>query len=338
MVKRGNFQVSPQFQVKRRMLQSIFVVTLFALAALADPHHRMAPRMAGGKPAEPHSAPYVVSIRKASATSTCPSHRCGGTIISCSWVLTAGNCVSRRNRKYVVYAGAHDFSEEPTDMLQVRNVQDIIIHPAYSGEAGKPYDLALMSVTKPFEFDAYVHNIGLPEQNSIPTGYGVLFSWGDKITVKRPTVLQYLRKPIIAFEHCREFLRKYQKELHNTTLCTGPLSEKDAACPGDNGSPLVGQVKGPNGNTVVLIGVVSSESWTEACGAFNFPIGYTRVSAFIKWIGNQITPGELYIRSYKCKILRKWEILANLVSKSAPIRMRGIIHFGALKTNPLFIF
>jgi hypothetical protein len=36
----------------------------------------------------------------------------------------------------------------------------------------------------------------------------------------------------------------------------------------------------------------------------------------------------------ECKILRKWEILANLVSKSAPIWMKlaGFIHFGALKT------
>jgi hypothetical protein len=42
---------------------------------------------------------------------------------------------------------------------------------------------------------------------------------------------------------------------------------------------------------------------------------------------------------FKCKILRNWETLVNLVSKSAPIWMKfsGFIHFEALKTNLLSV-
>jgi hypothetical protein len=42
--------------------------------------------------------------------------------------------------------------------------------------------------------------------------------------------------------------------------------------------------------------------------------------------------------SFKCKILRKWEILANRVSRSAPVWMTisGFINFGALKTKLIY--
>lgn len=92
-----------------------------------------------------------------------------------------------------------------------------------------------------------------------------------------PLKLQYLVVRSLDNNECRS---RHQTEIaayvHNTTLCT-LRDVGQGACHGDSGGPLatVGVRK--------LIGIVS---WGYPC-ARGYPDGFTRVSSYIDWIGNQ---------------------------------------------------
>ena len=48
-------------------------------------------RVVGGVNAEPHSWPWIISLRILNGT----FHNCGGSLIRPNWVLTAAHCVNR---------------------------------------------------------------------------------------------------------------------------------------------------------------------------------------------------------------------------------------------------
>lgn len=233
----------------------------------------------GGRNAEPHSAPWIVSIQWGWTFQT-TSQYCGGSIISASWVVTAGHCLGRitDSGAFIMIAGRHNLqqSETATEQLRYINRARTFSHPNYvnNGNVG-PYDIALIHAAPAFQLNSYVQTIALPAAGSIPSGQFTLHGWGSTSLTnvpQMPAILQTVSKPSITMDLCRRLVPA--NLLRDSNLCTGPLTGGISSCGGDSGGPLTQNRQ--------LIGVVS---WgVSPCGSRNAPSVYTRTSAYIDWI------------------------------------------------------
>jgi secreted trypsin-like serine protease len=138
-------------------------------------------RIVGGKNAGENSAPFIVTIQFYPLTRAegLPIHVCGGAVISDSWVTTAAHCIIGLLPDEIdVYAGVYDLSDTDNGNVQKRNVEKLILHPYYVGDVA-PYDLGLIRVTQPFDFNDNVQPINLPVKDRIHNGMVYVFGWGD---------------------------------------------------------------------------------------------------------------------------------------------------------------
>lgn len=233
-------------------------------------------RVVGGEDAKPHSAPWIVTMQWGAVNTT---HRCGGSIIAPNWVVTAGHCLLgvADTGIFVVIAGLHKLNF-PESTQQRRDIirSKTWIHERYTGGVA-PYDIALIRVEPRFEYNSYVGSIALPAYGERHTGDVRLHGWGSISTTNwpiLPDVLQTVVKPIISLEECADAFGP--SPLHETNVCTGPLSGGVSACSGDSGGPIT--------QDGAVIGIAS---WTVIpCGQANAPTVYTAVSSFIDWIKN----------------------------------------------------
>lgn len=248
--------------------------------------------------AQPHSAPYVVSIQLMTPDDGLV-HYCAGTIINENWILTAAHCLTNPQMvaNSVIVAGCHDIHERSESQhVQLRHIDYYIKHELYLGGVN-PYDIALIYTKEPLVFDKYVQPVNLPEPDVRPEGYGTLYGWGNvsmTIVPKYPHKLQQANMPILDMELCEEVLAASGMQLHETNLCTGPLTGGVSICTADSGGPLIqteyDDLYGEERPTI--IGIVS---WGKMpCGQKNAPSVFVRVSAFTEWIQQIITTATHY--------------------------------------------
>lgn len=270
---------------------AIFLVTIVAAASLASgdsfgventssaafDFDWTSGRIAGGRDAQRHSAPWIVSLQWGPRTVT--MQHCGGSIITASWVVTAAHCYTNRQRigTFIMLAGRHNLrNSENTEQRRNINRARIFLHPRYvQGREVGPFDIALIHAAPAFQLNQFVQVIALPAANTIPHGQFTLHGWGSISTTERPimpAILQTVTKPGIPFQQCRQILGAQHLDVSN--MCTGPLTGGVSACGGDSGGPLVQNRQ--------LVGVVS---WgVNPCGSRGAPSVYVRTSAFIDWI------------------------------------------------------
>lgn len=285
--------IIPQITMKLVVLCAVALLTVVAAASLsADVVVAQSPEssaaaigydwitgaIAGGRDAQRHSAPWIVSIQWGWNAQTTNQH-CGGSIITASWVVTAGHCLGGTTNfgAFLMIAGRHNLRlAETTEQRRNINRARTFVHPRYvpGGQVG-PFDIALIHAAPAFQLNTYVQVVALPAAGTIPHGQLTLHGWGSTSTTTRPVmpaILQTVTKPSITLALCRTLVPSHL--LDNTNLCTGPLSGGVSACGGDSGGPLV--------QNRVLVGVVS---WgVSPCGTRNAPSVYVRTSGFIDWI------------------------------------------------------
>lgn len=241
-------------------------------------------RIVGGQDAEPHSAPWIITMQWGIGGLT--THLCGGSIIGAHWVVSAAHCLHAVPGfgTWVVIAGRHNIAVTETTE-QRRNVErsNSWTHAQYTGGVG-PFDIGLIRVEIAFDFNEQVSAIALPIDDHIHSGDVELHGWGSVSTSHfpiNPNILQHVKKPIIPIDECDEVLG--DSPLHDTNVCTGPLEGGISACSGDSGGPLTQDGE--------LVGIVS---WGFIpCGSVNAPSVYTRVSAFIDWISENMRNAEM---------------------------------------------
>ena len=114
-------------------------------------------RILGGKPAGPHSQPWVVIV------DSCRD--CGGTLISRRHVLTAGHCVDKDIIGYTirkVILGDHNCNVDDGGEMSVL-VKRIDIHPDYFVEADAGFwDFAILTLKKAVRFSSTIIPACLP--------------------------------------------------------------------------------------------------------------------------------------------------------------------------------
>ncbi|NXE27271.1 TM11E protease, partial [Ardeotis kori] len=234
-------------------------------------------RIIGGQRARDGEWPWQASIQLDGI------HRCGASVISNTWLVTAAHCFRgvRDPRRWTASFGI--LLRPPK---QKKLVQRIIIHERYSEFIhDHEYDVAVVELASAIEFTSDVHSVCLPEASHIfpentscfVTGWGALKNDGECHSVNQ---LRQAEVKIISTTTCNR-RQVYGGAITLGMLCAGYLEGQVDACQGDSGGPLVHV----NSRGIwYLVGIVS---WGDECGKPNKPGVYTRVTYYRNWINSK---------------------------------------------------
>ncbi|NXJ67323.1 TM11E protease, partial [Rostratula benghalensis] len=232
-------------------------------------------RIIGGQRARDGEWPWQASIQLDGI------HRCGASVISHTWLVTAAHCFrgQRDPRRWTASFGI--LLRPPKQRKLVRR---IIIHERYSDFVfDHEYDIAVVELTSAIEFTSDVHSVCLPEASHVfpentscfVTGWGALKNDGRSVNELRQAEVK-----IISTATCNR-RQVYGGAISPGMLCAGYLEGQVDACQGDSGGPLV-QVN--SRGIWYLVGIVS---WGDECGKANKPGVYTRVTYYRNWINSK---------------------------------------------------
>ncbi|GAB1869856.1 CLIP domain-containing serine protease [Camponotus japonicus] len=262
------------------------------------------PKVIGGNKTGVFEYPWMALIAYDTGRST-PEFRCGGTIISKRYILTAAHCVTQlpteiRSVKGV-RVGDHDISKERdcdydesglevacAERYQDFAVESLYFHPDYT-RTKLQNDIAIIKLNGSIDFRPLsVKPICLPFGSAarLDQKKMVVTGWGATESGPRSQDLLQAKLPLVTNEHCKDVYKR-STQIWYKQLCAGGLRDVDS-CFGDSGGPL--QTVGLyNGNTIRTIqhGVVSYG--VKECGTAGIPGVYTRVAYYMDWILNTMT-------------------------------------------------
>nr|XP_009486891.1 PREDICTED: transmembrane protease serine 11E [Pelecanus crispus] len=232
-------------------------------------------RIVGGQRAQDGEWPWQASIQLDG------THRCGASVISNKWLVTAAHCF-RGGRDPQRWTASFGILLRPPK--QKKFVRRIIIHERYSDFVlNHEYDVAVVELASAIEFTSDVHSVCLPEPSHVfpentscfVTGWGALQNDGYSVNELRQAEVK-----IISTTTCNR-RQGYGGAVTPGMLCAGHLEGQVDACQGDSGGPLV---HANSRGIWYLVGIVS---WGDECGKPNKPGVYTRVTYYRNWINSK---------------------------------------------------
>jgi len=236
-------------------------------------------KIIGGITTKENEYPWQVGLYFGSSDS--PS--CGGSIISDETILTAAHCTEGRSASNIdVVVGDHDWSV--ADLEKRVSVCNIIKHPFYDGSSSIDYDYSLLILCSPLTFKREVQPVCLPTQSGslYENIEATVSGWGTTETGQLSKQLKAANVTTIPNSACNENYNPQNEEITDNMICA-KKDDKDA-CQGDSGGPLIADE--PQHDHSVIIGVVS---WGIGCALADFPGVYSRVTAQIDFIKDNMT-------------------------------------------------
>lgn len=169
------------------------------------------------------------------------------------------------------------------EKAQKNSVKRIIMHKQYDTKT-IDYDIALLELKRPLEFNENVQPIQLVDEYDkvLDETKCLVSGWGNTNGKFRGTNnrLKGVEVPIINQQICRKNYKDFGG-LTSRMLCAGFQNGGKDSCEGDSGGPLACQLNNHENGNLTLVGVVS---WGVDCGKPNQPGVYARISSLRQWI------------------------------------------------------
>ncbi|KAJ4448674.1 hypothetical protein ANN_00064 [Periplaneta americana] len=242
-------------------------------------------RIVGGVES-PYRYPWMVAILLDNIL------RCGGSLVTHQWVLTAGHCLAIPQAQNLpdisrlsVLLGAHNLRmPQPQDMQQVASqISNVVRHPQYFVASN---DIGMLRLVQPVAYTISIRPICLPQNpgQTYAHATGVIAGWGltgPNGTVQT-SILMSASVTILDNAVCNQLWSAQNVRIDDSMMCTetGMQPGKAATCGGDSGGPLA--VQEQNGFYSV-VGITSFGA-PPICGNPLLPDAWTRVTAYLGWI------------------------------------------------------
>lgn len=284
----------------------------------------------GGKDAKIGEFPFMALLRMRDINNFTDSRfNCGGNLINTRYVLTAAHCYIESNPLNLVRLGEYNVVRDGIDCIQDKclppvqdfevTLADFTIHPdfVYDRKRDQPVvynDIGLIRLPRTAEINVGVRMICLPLS---PAGLALeapakpvkVVGWGftnehsqryepiEKHFLVAENIQQKGDMIVVSHKFCKEQWGIYHGDFIEGQICAfNNMKTSVSTCKGDSGGPMYTREKGdtPDGedNTVspwTLTGITSfGSSQCKAAGAR--PAVFTRVSAYIDWIKQQLKP------------------------------------------------
>ncbi|EDV56484.1 trypsin zeta [Drosophila erecta] len=236
-------------------------------------------RIVGGYVTDIAQVPYQITLRyKAISSPENPfRHRCGGSIVNETTILTAAHCViGTVASQFKVVAGTN--FQTGTDGV-ITNVKRVIMHEGYNSGAAYNNDIAVLFVDPPLPLNNFtIKAIKLATEPPLDGAPSKISGWGSTYPGGYSSnQLLAVDVPIVGNDLCDLDYENFIDETYHITsamLCAGKRGVGGAdACQGDSGGPLVVRDE--------LHGVVS---WGNSCALPNYPGVYANVAFLRPWI------------------------------------------------------
>ncbi|KAH8373234.1 hypothetical protein KR009_008035, partial [Drosophila setifemur] len=235
----------------------------------------------GGMPTRYREYPFMAALGwRSNFDDKSIYYRCGGALISDTYVLTAAHCIDfGGDPPNQVRLGGDNLTLTEGEDVRIRRV---IVHPDYDSSTDYN-DIALLELESPAKPELKRVCLWYEEElaNTLVTaiGYGQTSFAGLSSAQLLKVPLQRVSNDVCQFHYSSEQLTR---GLLSSQLCAGDDSGTRDTCQGDSGGPLIMQ-SGP------LPYVVGITSHGQGC-ASGPPTVYTRVSSYLDWIEGHVWP------------------------------------------------
>ncbi|XP_046995690.1 trypsin-2-like [Schistocerca americana] len=233
------------------------VVCAFAVASVW-PCVQSAPRIVNGTSVDIEDYPWMASIQFEDG------HKCGGVIISETWVLTCAECVQKFDPSYYFVRVGTSIRDTGGILYNVTKTA----HNSHYSSTSMDYDIGAAQILGTFTFNEKIQPIPLttvePEAGTLVsiTGWGTVYS-GSYLADQ----LQMVELYIVDRDVCNDAYDGLGKVSVRKICAWWPGGGRDRCGP-DYGGPMV--LDG------VLVGVISS--WGNGCALPGWPSVYANIA------------------------------------------------------------